>query len=336
MNFGFNSRLPYKEIITYKGPQSVIENKARNSEAESSCSESSESSSLSEESSISEEAPILPAAHELVRKLGVSNPDDVVQDCLNPYIFTVTTGKEKAYWFFNVITEDYQQLISYEKADSDQPKVNNRIDMGSGKCNNVYSRLDSDTIAVRRVYQYQGNGKVSEEEIKRSNLVLSLMYSMPNHLEILKSINVGFIKSSEQPGLGWKTITPLVQGATLVQMFGREYRNGGNGTFNSVYTNIDSKYEPMVAAAKQYHGADLENGKDLVGDLKSAYMDFCVHAAKRGHYIEHTDLTPYNVMYNSNEHCLTLIDGDAWKILPGYLYQNENLDASLEEIRQHH
>lgn len=237
----------------------------------------------------------------------LGQPDiEVEQDQVNPHIFTVRDEGKKSYWFLNVLTQQYHLLAEYRAPVNNNEGAEAAVELGSGVENMVYSRNGVAELAIRTLH---GKSAIPFSELlQNTNLMLSLLYSMDGYEEILKSINLGFIKSSHP--FGFKTILPAVQGGTLTQMFGTEGPN--EICYKECYGLVSREQKAIVETAKRKYAEDIQEGASLVEKLNKHYREFCQHAEGMGYLITHYDLRPYNVMYDSINRCLTLIDGDSW------------------------
>lgn len=289
--------------------------------------------------STSKEA-VIPTIDGLMQFLDGSGKKEITQDKLNPSIFTVKEANEKAYWFLNSITKEYQLLANYSVENTDSSlKAVGRTRTGKGASNAVCLRLGAETLAIRRLYDLSKiDLETAKDKIEKSNLILSLLYSMPNHQEMLKSINIGFIKSSSREPVGFKTIIPAIDGGTLTQLFGAQFSgvNYCGGSYGSCYANVSHKHKNAVGIAKTYFLEDLDNKKPLVDNLKQSYYAFCDHIKSQGYFIKHFDVTPYNVMYNNKERCLTLVDGESWEHVNDEKAMYALLESDFDEIAAHH
>lgn len=271
--------------------------------------------------------------------LGNTGNKQIQQDTLNPHIFTVQEKNKKSYWFLNVITSQYHLLEEYSvEIDGDnqsQEKAPYKI-TEAGRQNLVYPRPGAEAIAIRRRLYVESRTGTSKK-IADANLLLSLLYSMQNHQEILKRINIGFIKSSKKDQNGWKMVIPAVEGGTLTQLFGVDFRGYSHGSYNRCYGHMNSQNAEIIETAKKNCLEDLDNQTPLAADLKKHYDEFCQHAKINGHLIQHIDLTPYNVMYNNKERCLTLIDQDAWNVVgEGGKFWDQDEESIFQLIEMHH
>lgn len=265
----------------------------------------------------------------------------VRQDVVNPYVFTVKAEGKKSYWFFNVITHCYHPLLTYDlPSGGNTSKEQTSIFLGSGAFNKVYSRHNVPEVAIRKPHGRYDATSLSVV-IKNTNLMLSLLYSMENHEVISKYINMGFIKSNAELNKKWKMVIPAIKGASLTQMFGIRYCFEKEGAYALEAGIVTDDQRPIVDHAQNAYKQRLKlNGSATLADeLEIRYKEFCEHAKSHGYDIYHHDLQPYNVMYDCDNDCLTLIDGDSWNT-SSYGQTNEEMRGEEEEnfniIKNHH